>query len=84
MVNVKFNSEGTECAAFRLGYPEPSVRNLRIKRNLENNPRCKATDIAKNVYVSPRAAAKYLHKQGNNGCAERKKTLLRLTNIKHF
>ena len=82
-VIVKSNREGKECTASHTGCPKPSDRSLHlVKRNVENNPCRKASDIAKNVDVSPRTAVRYLHKLGYNGRAARKKLLLHPINIK--
>ena len=76
---VKFNRDDKECTASRSGHPGLSDRTLRpVKRNVENNPCCKAFDI---VDVSPSTAVRYLHKLGYCGGAVRKKPL-RPTNIK--
>ena len=53
-----------------------------MERNVEENPRCKASDIVTQADVSPRTAVKYLHKLGYYGRAARKKPLLRPANIK--
>ena len=52
-------------------------------RNVEDNPLCKASDIAKTVDVTPRTAVGYLHKLGYYGSRDaRRKPLIRPTNIK--
>ena len=74
---VKFKRKYKECTSSGSGSPGPSNRTLHlIKRNLKNNPHCKASDIAKNVDVSPRIAIRHLHKLGYYDWAARKKPLL--------
>ena len=53
------------------------------KRNYEDNPRCKASDIAKTVDVSPRTAVGHPHKLGHYGSrSARRKPILCPINIK--
>ena len=82
-VIVQFTREVKECTKPHPGCPGSSEKTLRlVKRNVEEDPRCKASDIATQAGVSPRTAVKYLHKLGYYGRAERKKPLLRPANIK--
>ena len=77
-VIVQFAREGKECTKHHPGCPEPSERTLRlVKRNVEENPCCKASDIATQADVNPRIAIRYLHKLGYYGRAARRKPLLR-------
>ena len=65
--------------------PRPSERTLRlVKRNVEENPRCKVSDIATQAVVCPRTAVKYVHIWASSyyGRAARNKPLLRPANIK--
>ena len=52
-----------------------------VKRNVEDNPCCKASDIAKTVDVSLKTAVCYLHKLGYYDRSARRKPLLHPTNI---
>lgn len=82
-VIVQFKTEGKECTKPRPGRPKPSERTLRlVKRNVEQDPRSKASDIAIQADVSPRTAVRYLHQLGYYGRAARRKPLLRPANIK--
>ena len=82
-VIVKFAKDGKECTKPLPGRPKPSERTLRlVKRNVEQNPRCKASDIAIQADVSLKTAARYLHQLGYYGRAARRKPLLRPANIK--
>ena len=77
---VKFNRDGKEWTVSSSG----RKRFLRlVKRNVENNLCLKASDIAKNIDVSPSKAAIYIHKLGHYGRAAMTKTLLRPANINH-
>ncbi|XP_052830027.1 uncharacterized protein LOC128249697 [Octopus bimaculoides] len=61
----------------------PSSRTLHfVKRIVEDNLHCKASDIAEQVDVSPRTAVMYLHKLGYDGRAARRKPFLQPANIK--
>ena len=59
---------------------ERSLR--RVKKNVEQDPRCEASDIAIQADVSPKATARYLHKLGYYGRAAGRKPFLRPANIK--
>ena len=79
---VQFKSQGKESTDPRPGRPGPSERKLRcLKRIVENEPRSKASDIAKQLEVSPRTCVTYLHKLGYYGRAARRKPLLQPINI---
>ena len=53
-----------------------------MKRNVEEDPRGKVSDIATQAGVSSRTAVRYLHKLDYYGRAARRKPLLRPANIK--
>ena len=67
-MNVKYAGEGKKCTASHSGRPWPSDQALRlVKRNVEDNPRYKASDKAKTVDVNPQTAVGYLHQLGYYG-----------------
>ena len=72
-----------KCTASCSGRPGPTDRTLRlVKQNVQNNPHCNASDIAKTVDVSARTAVAYLHKLGYCGRDARRKPQLGPSNIK--
>ena len=80
---MKCTREVKKCTASRSGRPGPSDRTLRlVKRNAEDNPSYKVSDIAKTVDVSRRTPVSYLHILGYYGRAAGRKPLLCPINIK--
>ena len=73
-----YNSKKREKNAQNLNQVDPNL----LKRNIEHDPRCKASDIAIQADVTPKAANRYLHQLGYCGETVRRKPLLRPTNIK--
>ena len=62
-VIVQFTREDKECIKPHSGRPRPSERTLPLmKGNVEEDPRCKASDIATQAGVSASTAVRYLHK----------------------
>ena len=71
----KCSKEDKKCAASRSGLSVPSNRTQHIvKRNIDGDPRSKASDISKTVDVSPRTAVSYSHKLGYCGRVAKKET----------
>ena len=64
----QFAREGKKCPKPRPDRPKPSERTLRlVKRNVEQDPDCNASDIAIRADVSPKTAARHLHHLGYYG-----------------
>ena len=54
---IQFANEGKNCTKHHPGCHGPSERTLRlVKINVEENPRCKASDIATQTDTSPRTS----------------------------
>ena len=76
-VIVQFTREGKKDLIQVVPGPQKAV-----KRNVEEDPRCKASDITIQSDVSPKTAVRYLHKLGYYGRSARRKPFLRQANIK--
>ena len=80
---VKFTRKGKKDKKPHSGRPWPSEKTSRlVKRNVGEDPRCKAYDITTQADVCRKTAVRYLHNLGYYGRAARRKPLLRPTNIK--